>query len=145
MANLIRETLLDGDQVIQYISKGSQFRVDDELFEEEFVYVDPSFTRIFTLQLLHGSLDLTDKGRVVISDELAMKYFGKSDATGMPLTQLIEGEPREFIIGGVYERFPANSSFRFDLLTTYNNYYIDLSSARSSKSTGHDGLQPSSI
>ena len=125
VANLIRETLRDGDQVIQYISKGSQFRIGDELFEEEFVYVDPSFTRIFTLQPLHGSLDLNDKGRVVISDELAVKYFGKSDATGMPLTQLIEGEPREFIVGGVYKRFPANSSFRFDLLTTYDNYYID--------------------
>jgi putative ABC transport system permease protein len=125
VAKLIRETLRDGDQVIQYISKGSQFRIGDELFEEEFVYVDPSFTTIFTLQLLHGSLDLNDKGRVVISDELAVKYFGKSDATGMPLTQLIEGEPREFIVGGVYQRFPANSSFRFDLLTTYDNYYID--------------------
>jgi putative ABC transport system permease protein len=124
-ANLIRETLREEDQVIQYISKDSQFRIGDELFEEEFVYVDPSFTKIFTLELLHGSLDLSDKGRVVISDELAKRYFGKSDAVGMPLTQLISGEPREFVVGGVYKRFPANSSFRFELISTYDNYFTD--------------------
>ena len=128
LGNLLRENLHEGDKVIQYISKDGQFRIGDELFQREFVYADAAFTKIFTLQRLSGDLSLEDKGHVLISDKLARTFFGRTDVVGQPLTQLISGEPREFIVGGIYKEFPGNSSFRFDLLTSYENYFIDPSS-----------------
>ena len=125
VGNLLRENLREGEQVIQYISKGSQFRIGDELFQRDFVYADAAFTKLFTLQRLFGSLSLEDKSHVLISDKLANAFYGRVDVVGQPLTQLISGEPREFVVGGVYKEFPGNSSFRFDLLTTYYNYFID--------------------
>jgi ABC-type antimicrobial peptide transport system permease subunit len=125
VGNLLRSGLHEGDDVIQYISKDAQFRVGDEMFKKEFIYADPSFTKIFFLDRLYGTMDLTDKMHVLISDKLAVTYFGTSDAVGKPLTQIISGEPREFTIAGVYKAFPYNSSFRFDLITSFENYFID--------------------
>ena len=125
VGNLIRENLQKDEQVIQYISKGGQFRIGTEMFEEEFVYADPSFTGIFSIELLSGSLSLAGKTHVLISDKLATTYFGNTDVLGKSLTQIISGQPREFEISGVYKAFPMNSSFRFDLLTSFDNYFID--------------------
>src|SRR5690606_23860604 len=104
-----------GEHVIQYIARGAQFRIGDELFERELVYSDAAFTSIFTVERLSGSMSLDDRSRVLISDRLATAYFGTTEATGRPLTQLVNGEPREFTVGGVFKQFPANSSFRFQL------------------------------
>jgi putative ABC transport system permease protein len=125
VGNLLRGGLHEGDEVIQYISKDGQFRIGDELFRKEFIYTDPSFTRIFYMDKLSGSLDLSDKSQVLISDKLAVTYFGSADVVGKPLTQIISGEPREFTIAGVFKAFPFNSSFRFDLITHYDNYFND--------------------
>jgi ABC-type antimicrobial peptide transport system permease subunit len=123
VGNLLRTTMHDGDQVIQYISKSGQFRIGEEMFQEEFIYTDPVFTSLFTIDLLSGSLSLEDKGQVLISDKLARTYFGKEDVVGQSITQIVSGNQKEFIIGGVFREFEANSSFRFDLITHYDNYF----------------------
>ncbi|MBL7852446.1 MAG: ABC transporter permease [Cyclobacteriaceae bacterium] len=125
MGALLRENSLLVDAVIRYISKTAQFRIGDEVFETEFVYADPDFTRLFTMERLFGTLSLESKSNVIISDRLAITYFGTVDAVGKPLTQLVSGKPREFIVGGVYRAFPSNSSFRFDLISTFDNYFTD--------------------
>lgn len=125
LGNLVRENFKEVDNVVRYISKDGVFRIGDEVFRKEFVYTDPYFTKLFTINLLSGTLDLTDKSKVLISDRLATTYFGTTDALGKELTQIVSGQPRDFVIGGVYKAFPGNSSFRFDLLTTFDNYFID--------------------
>jgi putative ABC transport system permease protein len=125
VANLIRENLHEGDLAIQYMSKNGSFRIGDEMFTTQFVYTMPAFTEIFTMELLKGSLSLNDKTTILISDKLAKTYFGSDDVVGKPLTQLIDGDPFEYVIGGVYREFPANSSFRFDVITSYDNYFTD--------------------
>lgn len=125
MGPLLRSSLHEGDVVIQYISKDGQFRIGDELFKKEFIYTEPGFTKIFDFEKLHGNINLADKTQVLISDRLAITYFGSADVVGKPLTQIISGEPKEFTIAGVYKAFPFNSSFRFDLITHYENYFSD--------------------
>jgi putative ABC transport system permease protein len=125
VGNLVRTTLHEGDQVIQYISKDGQFRIGDELFQKEFIYTDPAFTSLFTVDLISGSLSLEDKGQLLISDKLARTYFGTEDVVGKPITQVVAGSLREFLVGGVFREFQPNSSFRFDLITNYENYFID--------------------
>jgi ABC-type antimicrobial peptide transport system permease subunit len=125
IAEIVRPTLGQGEDVIQYMSKDGQFRIGDEMFQKQVVYAEPAFTRVFTFDRLSGSLSLQDKSTILISDQLAITYFGTADAVGKPLTQVIDGNPREYVVGGVYRKFPMNSSFRFDLLTSYDNYFPD--------------------
>ena len=126
VGNLIRETLGEGEQVIQYISKGAQFRIGDDMFQSRFMYVDPIFTKIFSIDLLHGTLDLKDKSQILISDKLAKTYYNSLDVVGQPLTQIISGMPRDYVVSGVYKAFPFNSSFTSDLITSYDNYFEDI-------------------
>jgi len=114
VGELVRENFKEIDDVIRYISKDAQFRIGDEIFQKEFIYTDPNFTSLFTMDRLFGSLKLTDKSQVLISDRLATTYFGSTDVIGKNLSQIISGEPREFVVSGVYKAFPSNSSFRFD-------------------------------
>ncbi|HYG03834.1 MAG TPA: FtsX-like permease family protein, partial [Chryseosolibacter sp.] len=72
-----------------------------------------------------GTLSLDEKKDVLISDKLAKTYFGEINVVGKSLTQVVAGIPRDFNIAGVYKAFPANSSFRFDLLTQFENYFTD--------------------
>ena len=125
VGNLISENLKDDEVVLKYVSKRGQFRIGDEIFEREFVYTPSAFTKIFTVELLSGSLSLDNKAHVLISDKLAFNYYGTTDVVGKPLTQIISGELREYEIGGVYKAFDSNSSFRFDVLTSYENYFSD--------------------
>jgi putative ABC transport system permease protein len=125
VGNLLQSGLREGDEVIRYISKGAQFRIGDEMFSKEFIYADPNFSKIFYIDRLYGTLDLTDKSQVLISDKLAITYFGTSDVLGKQLAQVIANETREFTVAGVYKAFPFNSSFRFDLITTFDNYFVD--------------------
>jgi ABC-type antimicrobial peptide transport system permease subunit len=125
VANLLRQYLRDGEAAIQYMSKEAQFRIGDELFQKRIVYTEPQFTKYFTMDLLSGSLSLEDKTTILISDELAITYFGTADAVGKSITQVIDGEPRELLVGGVYKRFPLNASFSFHLLSNYDNYFKD--------------------
>jgi putative ABC transport system permease protein len=125
MAGLLKENFNEIAHVIRYMSRDGIFRIGDEMFKKEFVYVDPAFTDVFTIELISGSLKLSDKTHVLISDRLAKTYYGTSDALGKELTQIVSGQPREFVVSGVYKAFPGNSSFRFDLLTTFDNFFTD--------------------
>ncbi len=125
VGELIRGNFKEVSEVVRYISKDGQFRIGDEVFGKQFVYADPQFTRLFTLQTVHGTLSLSDKSQILVSDKLARTYFGTSDVVGKNLSQIVSGVPREFSIAGVFAAFPSNSSFRFDLLTTFDNYFID--------------------
>ncbi len=125
MGALVRENMPEVSEVVRYISKRAQFRIGDDLFEREFIYTDPVFTKLFTMERLFGSLDITNRSAVVISDKLAITYFSTTDVVGKMLTQVTSSGTREFTITGVYRAFAANSSFRFDLLTTFDNYFIN--------------------
>jgi putative ABC transport system permease protein len=125
VSKLIAENLNSGDQVVRYISKQGQFRINDDLFEKEFIYADPAFTQLFSMKVLKGSLSLKNKEHVLISDKLALTYFGDINVVGKSMTQIIAGVPRDLIISGVYQSFPSNSSFRFQLITTFDNYFTD--------------------
>jgi putative ABC transport system permease protein len=125
LGNLVRENVGAVTEVIYYISRTGQFRIGDEMFEKEFIYADPTFSKLFTLDLVYGSLSLDEKKDILISDRLAITYFGVTNVVGKSLTQVVAGTPRDFNIAGVYKAFPGNSSFRFDLITQFENYFTD--------------------
>jgi putative ABC transport system permease protein len=128
MPELIRSNNAEVEQVIRYISKSSMFRIGDEMFQTEFVYTDPNFMTVFRMDMLYGEANLNDPSRILISDKLAKTYFDSENVIGKPLTQIISGEPKEFLISGVYRAFPSNSSFRFGLITAFDNYFTDATS-----------------
>lgn len=70
---------------------------------------------IFTLKMIYGtsSEDLLDeKNSIVLSKELTDKIFPNENPVGKEILGLINGGENLFIIKGVYENVPENSTFR---------------------------------
>lgn len=89
----------------------------DKLFSEKITYVDGDFFKMFSFKLLTGNAEklFENKLEVVITPEIAEKYFGKEDAMGKTIS-IDNGGERLFTVAGIIEAPPANSSLDFKIL-----------------------------
>jgi len=90
----------------------------NEIFSQEAVYADSNFFSVFSFPLLYGDpkTALNEIHSVVISEDVAEKYFGKKDVVGRIL-ELNTGEKFEpFVVSAVAKRVPQNSSIKIDML-----------------------------
>jgi len=96
----------------------------DELrmYESSVVGVDSTFFRMFDFNFIYGEpgTALNEPHSIVITEELANKYFGDENPIGKPLT--IEREI-EFLVTGVLEKLPDNTIHNFDALIPYEFLY----------------------
>lgn len=94
-----------------------------EAFEESGVFfADSSITNIFTLQFVKGNpyRALHDKFTVLITEEMATKYFGQDNPIG---ESLIFSGKHAFKVTGVVKDFPDNSHLRFHMLVPFENMF----------------------
>ena len=124
LGNAVRENIPDVLKVVRMSGSFSNFKVGDNLFPAALAYVDKEFFDVFTFEIVDGKAsELADKSRILISDEMALKLFGRVDAAGQPLTQVIGSEIKEYIVGGVFKKQPANSSFDESAYANYENFF----------------------
>jgi len=129
LANYVKQNFKEVSKVVRYHIAYSDMRIGEEVFGTQMIFADSSFFDLFTYELKQGSFsDFHDKGKVFISDETALKYFNREDVVGQPLTQIVLGKdgvrrPKEYIIGGVFKQLPHNSSFRFEVITLFDNFW----------------------
>ena len=129
IGNLIKGNFSDVPKVVRYYPGGSNIRIGDEVFNTSFSYADSAFFDLFTYELKYGTIsEFHNKANVFISDELAIKYFGKEDVVGEQITQVYTNKDnerilKEFTIGGVFKQQPYNSSFRFEAITLFSNLW----------------------
>ncbi len=101
---------------------GAEIRIGNDVYREERVlYSDPSIFNVFSFPLIEGDPGtvLNELNSVVISQSAAEKYFGSGSPLGRQLT--IRGEP--FLVAGVAENTPVNSSIRFDFLIPFEKMF----------------------
>jgi ABC-type antimicrobial peptide transport system permease subunit len=129
LAGYINQNIKDVDKTVRYMSSYCDVRIGEEVFGDQMAYADSAFFELFTYELKSGSFaNFYDKGKVFISDEIARKYFNKEDVTGQFVTQIVLGKdgvrrPKEFEIGGVFKRPRQNTSFDFDMITLFDNFW----------------------
>lgn len=124
LANHVKQNIKDIDKVVRFVPRMGDFRIGDEIFNTGIAYADSSFFDLFSFELIHGRIqDIGDKSKIFIVDDLARKYFNSEDVVGRPLTQIINGNPKEFLVGGVYKKQPLNSSFYSESITHMDNYW----------------------
>src|ERR1700744_1924792 len=84
----------------------------DKHFRESIQVGDSTLLQMYGFKLLYGDSKtaLHDPFSVVITEEMAMKYFNKTDAIGQTLTfESMKGEQHEFTVSGILEPIPLNS------------------------------------
>lgn len=124
LGNAIKKNFPDIDKVIRYSPDGGNFRIKTELFNNNITYVDSGFFKLFTFDFIEGNGDLKNRNEICISDELAIKYFGKEPALGKPITQLLDsGKVKEYTVAGIFKKQPSNSSFGGQAYSLYENAF----------------------
>ncbi len=106
-----------------------QIRVDDVVFNERGgLMVDADFLDMFDVEILAG--DITgfreDVRAVVLSEELAKKYFPDGDAVGKPLNL----DDEEFMVRAIMADQKANTHMPFKYLFNFE-YYLSFDPSRS--------------
>lgn len=88
------------------VSKG------DKVFREDIQIGDSTLLSMYDIPLIYGNAQtaLSDPYSAVITEETAIKYFGRTNVTGETLSiGSFSGTKHDFIISGVLKKIPRNS------------------------------------
>jgi len=99
---------------------GRRFRLayQDNSFDEVLGMADGSIFEMFTFPLIEGDPQtaLSDPHSIVLTEEMARKYFGDEHPIGKVLKA---DDEYDFLVTGILEEFPLNSHFRYDFLIPF--------------------------
>lgn len=102
---------------------------DNKFYEPRFFFAEPTIFTVFNFPLVKGdsTTSLNDPNSIVLTEEMAKKYFGNED----PIGKIIEADPYNdgnlmlFRITGIAKNVPSNSHFHFDFLASYSSLKDD--------------------
>ena len=100
--------------------KSAIVRYNDLIFSERLTFTDPDYFKIFDFPLIDGHHRL-ELNQVVISREMALKYFDKEDPIGKTIRVIVNEQPNLFVVTAVAKRFPRTASFRFDFAVSIDH------------------------
>ncbi|MCP4726982.1 MAG: FtsX-like permease family protein, partial [bacterium] len=91
----------------------------DKLFKENILLTDTDFFSFFSFKLKEGSDSdaLSKVNNIVLSEDAAMKYFGDESPLGKTISIKVGSSVKPFMVTGVAENQPSNSSIKFDFVT----------------------------
>ncbi len=95
-------------------------RYEDKMFyEPDIVTAEPSFFNIFSFEFIKGDKNsvLNDPHSVVITQDIAEKYFGDEDPIGK---MLIFENTDQYMVNGVIETVPQNTHLRFNIIIPFS-------------------------
>ena len=94
---------------------------DKKFIEINTAFVDSSFFSIFDFKLLKGNpaKPFNNNNSIILTATVAKKYFGNED----PVGKIIVADGKDnFVVTGVMEDFPENSSIKYDMLFPMSLY-----------------------
>ena len=79
---------------------------------------------IFDFELIEGDQNsaLTEPMTVVLTHDLAFKYFGSYDVIGKSLSVEWDNRPVSFKVTGILKEVPENSHIHFNMLISFSSY-----------------------
>ncbi|WDD99837.1 ABC transporter permease [Thalassomonas actiniarum] len=104
---------------VRFIQYPMTIRHNQDGFPEQVTMVDGSFFQLFDLPFVHGdkSSSFAKPMDLVITEKVAIKYFGKTDAVGETLTICcINDNPINLPVTGIVKDLPDNTHLNTGLL-----------------------------
>jgi putative ABC transport system permease protein len=98
-------------------------KVNNSSFSEAISMVDSSFFRLFDFELLQGNKQnpFPETNSVLITEETARKYFGKTNPIGKTIAIKLDNENNLFSVAGIIKQAPQESSIKYKLLIPFSN------------------------
>lgn len=122
-AILADHTSIEAMTRVEY--RGAVVKNQDDAFDELVSFVDPDFMDMFDFPILGGErAALNNKSQMVISKEMAIKYFADEDPIGKELTfRFSNDESKRFVVGAVLDEYPYNASISFSFMVPMSNFF----------------------
>ncbi|MGD1961263.1 MAG: ABC transporter permease [Fulvivirga sp.] len=130
LAEVVANNIGDVNQVMRYMPSGGNFKLGDELFNENFTFVDTSFFDFFYFDITQGDKEaLSSKSNIIISATVAEKYFPNGNPLGQTLTHFANDGNKDYKVVAVFKDHPLNSSFSNVRIITVIDNFFDLQNA----------------
>ncbi len=123
LAPTLKTTYPEIEQYCRILTNMTLVRVQDQSFNERVHLADPSLFSMFTVRLRFGNPEtvLSKPEQLVLSASMATKLFGTPDAVGKHCSIQIREGMKEYVVAGIADDMPQNSSVRFDILMSFEN------------------------
>lgn len=135
-APTVRDKYPEVEKAVRFIGMGRTLykKGDLQFYEEEIFAADSMVFDVFSYDFIDGNpaTALYDPNSIVLTKDLAIKYFGTEYAVN---ESLVAGE-KDYKVTGVIENVPKNSHFTFDALVSIST----LSERRRTGSWGNFGV-----
>lgn len=121
-------------QIIRHSRIGSgsgNIILNNTFYSQVYTYVDSTFLTMFDFPLLYGdrSTALRDPNSIVLSQDLANRYFNKSNVIGEVVQCQIGDQIMHATVSGIIDPKKNQSSIQFDALLPFDNYLLSTSEA----------------
>jgi len=116
-----KEEIPEIEEVIRAQSTSFVSKKGNDLLNENVLFADDNFFTVFSLPLISGDprTVLSDVHSIVISENVAKKYFNTGDAIGKTLNLKIDNAFEPFVVSGVAKNCPQNSSIQFESVISF--------------------------
>ncbi len=105
---------------VQYTRGNVKF--GKNVFRELIQFTDPSFLQMFDFPMTSGDRNSLGSNSIIISSDIAKKYFGDIDPMGKRIDIKFGGTIKSFDVAGVFGEVPLNTSFRPRILLHFDHY-----------------------
>ena len=114
----VKDEIQDIEAAVVHTSYGDVVKKDEIQTRETITIVGKDFFKMFDFEVLAGStLNALDQvSNVVLTEEMATKYFGRINIAGETIQINSAGELRDYQVVAVLKNIPSNSSIQFDFL-----------------------------
>lgn len=113
---------------VRLVSNTTTIIQDDKAFSQRLFFADATFFDVFDLPFVHGSAETSFRNPMdmVISEETAIRYFGRTDVIGETLVACcMQGNQIEAKVSGVIKDTPQASHFDVDMLVLMDPSMFD--------------------
>ncbi|MCB2195661.1 MAG: ABC transporter permease [Bacteroidetes bacterium] len=92
----------------------------EKFFESDLLYADNSFFDIFSFPIIQGNVNnpIEDINSVVLSEDMAHKYFGDVDPIGKFIK--IGNNEKEYKVTAIVQNYPENSSIKYSFILSFD-------------------------
>lgn len=124
IAAALKENYPEVEEIARFRYNRTSVKYKDKQFIERFYFADKSVFNIFSWSLLDGNQNtaLEAPYSIVLSKELATKYFGSENPIGKMITL---NETESFKVTAVMADLPRYSTLRFSGLCSFNTLYTN--------------------
>jgi putative ABC transport system permease protein len=115
---LFKEKIPEIEAFVRYSSVFRDIKINGDITGYEMHYTDSNFFSVFDFPMLAGNTKtaLTKPNAIVISEEMALKFFNSIDVLGKSIELSSDNQFTPYLITGVTKNCPQNSSIKFNFL-----------------------------